>query len=120
MVSFEGVESLGVASKLVGKSVLAKKADLPSDFALRDVEALMGREVVDERHGTIGRVCEVMRGPAGDVWVVRGPYGEVLVPAVEPIVRSWEPEEPLCVDLPRGLVSQDAALSDDEGSARDQ
>ena len=107
LVCFEDVHTLGAAEKLVGKTLLARVDDLPEDYALRDQDELVGREVVDGRLGYIGKVCELMRGPENDVWVVRGPWGEVLIPAVEPIVTRWEPGESLCVDLPRGLVDEE-------------
>ena len=78
---------------------------------MRDADALLGRAVRDVRRGDLGAIEEVLRGPAQDVWVVRGPYGEVLVPAVEPIVVASDPEDlaaPLVVDLPRGMVEDDA------------
>ncbi len=107
LVRFEAITTLDAADKLVGKTLLACVDDLPEDYALRDPDELVGREVVDERLGSIGKVCDLMRGPQNDVWVVEGPWGEVLVPAVEPIVTSWEPNEPLRVNLPRGLVDEE-------------
>lgn len=106
LVRFAGVQSLGQAAKMVGKTVLVRTKDLSRDFGLYDVRALMGREVHDASKGLLGTICEVLRGPANDVWVVRGARGEVLIPAVEPLVVSWEADAPIEVDLPRGLVSE--------------
>lgn len=106
LVSFSGVTSIDQAAKLVGKTVLARVADLPDDFALHDVDALMGREVHDVAWGSLGSICEVMVGPANDVWVVRGPYGEVMVPVVDAVVRSWNADAPIEVELPPGLVDE--------------
>ncbi len=106
LVSFEGVSTLGAAAELEGKTLLARTDDLPRDYALHDVDALVGREVADETHGLLGSIREVMRGPANDVWVVVGDKGEVLIPAVEPIVRSWDKDAAIVVDLPRGLVEE--------------
>ena len=48
---------------------------------------LMGREVVDERFGSLGTIVEIMSTPANDVWVVEGDrYGEVLIPVIEQVV----------------------------------
>ncbi len=106
LVGFAGVQSLGQAAKLLGKTVLVRTKDLPRDFGLHDASALMGREVHDASLGSLGTICEVLRGPANDVWVVRGAHGEVLIPAVEPLVVSWEVDALVEVDLPRGLVSE--------------
>lgn len=112
LVSFEGVNDIGHAAELVGCSVLARAADLPRDFFWHDVRALLGREVQDVRLGLLGCIEEVMRGPANDVWVIRGPYGEVLVPVVDAIIRefgdarSGQVTTPIVVATPRGLVDE--------------
>lgn len=106
LVLFDGVTSIGEAAKLVGKTLLARVEDLPRDYALHDVDALVGREVHDTSYGPLGFIAEVMRGPANDVWVVRGKRGEVLVPVVEHMVRRWEQDGPVVVELPPGLVGE--------------
>ena len=109
LVSFAGVDNLNAASGLVGKTLLARRADLPHELLLRDVDALLGREVQDVRLGSLGTIEEVMRGPANDVWVVRGPYGEVLVPAVDAIVRDLDrpaAQGGVLVEVPNGLVDE--------------
>lgn len=108
LVALAGIDSLQQASALVGRTILAREADLPKDYALHDVDALLGREVTDVRLGVLGSIEEVMRGPAQDVWVVRGPYGEVLVPVVDEVVLSHE-GDPIEVDLPGGLVGEVAS-----------
>ena len=106
LVSFAGITTLGLASKLVGKTVLAKLADLPADFELHDAQAVVGREVQDIRLGTLGTVCDVIHGPAQDVWVVRGARAEVLIPVVDALVKEWHADSPIVVDLPPGLVEE--------------
>lgn len=110
LVSLGGVVTLDEASKLVGKHVLVSEVDLPADFAAHDATTLVGRRVVDGRLGGIGAIEEVMMGPANDVWVVRGPFGEVLVPVVDAVVREVPPSGDVCVDLPDGLVEDGGAL----------
>ena len=105
LVALSGVDALEEASKLVGRTVLAREADLPEGYALHDVDALLGREVADERYGLLGSVAEVMRGPTQDVWVVRGPHGEVLVPVVDEVVLDYQ-SDPMRVALPGGLVGE--------------
>ncbi len=43
-------------------------------------------------------------GPANDVWVVDGPFGEVLLPAVESVVVDATGEGPIRVLAPEGLL----------------
>ena len=106
LVRLDGVSNLDAASKLVGKTLLACVSDLPAELALHDVEALMGREVVDLTVGSLGCIQEVMRGPANDVWVVKGSHGEVLVPVVESMMREFGPTGAIVMDLPSGLVEE--------------
>ena len=104
LVSLSGVYDIYAASRLVGRWVLARQDELPGDFELHDPRSLVGREVEDAELGSLGSVCDLLVGPANDVWVVRGPYGEVLIPAVEPIVRSWNDEGPILVRVPEGIL----------------
>lgn len=104
LVAFTGVWSIDDASKLVGKTLLVAESQLPASFAMHDVERLIGREVEDASRGPLGTIDEVMQGVANDVWVVRGPLGEVLIPVVDEMVLSVEEGAPVRVDLPQGLV----------------
>ena len=106
LVAFKGVSDLAAASPLVGRHALARVSDLGEDFLLKDAYALLGREVIDESLGTIE---EVMRGPANDIWVVRGSRGEVLVPVVDHMVLDASGEGAIRVDLPLGILMGDDA-----------
>lgn len=69
----------------------------------------MGREVVDEARGVVGTIEDVLETPANDLWSVRGPYGEVLVPVVGDIVMGQDEQGRWLVRLPRGLVEVNAS-----------
>ena len=103
LVALSGVCDLASAEALVGKTLLARVADLPEDLALHDAGRLVGREVVDVVAGATGAIAEVMRGPANDVWVVRGPLGEILVPVIDEVVSSVPEEGPIPLAVPAGL-----------------
>ena len=111
LVSLSGIGGLDEAAPLVGRRLLARVADLPEGLWMHDADALVGREVQDARLGSLGVLAEVLRGPAQDVWVVVGDHGEVLVPAVDAIVKDVGApgcEGPIRVEVPRGLVEDDA------------
>ncbi len=97
-VRFSCSHDLDAAESLAGCLILASC----SDFELGPLQAafadLIGRPVVDERHGELGRVVEVMETPANDVWVVDGgPFGEVLIPVIDDVVASiWRPPRTTC------------------------
>jgi 16S rRNA processing protein RimM len=58
---------------------------------------LIGLRVVSAEGRDLGRIQEVLATPENDVYVVQGPAGEVLVPAIEDIVQA--------VDLESGVVT---------------
>jgi 16S rRNA processing protein RimM len=58
---------------------------------------LIGLDVVDEAGTLLGRIAEIIETGANDVYVVRGPAGEVLFPAINEVVRE--------VDLENGRMT---------------
>ncbi len=109
MVALSGVRDIAAADELVGKTLLADVADLPEGYALHDADALLGREVVDERYGALGTIDEILVGVANDVWVIQGPYGEVLVPVVDEVVSPPDGEGPIRVSVPAGTIDDGEA-----------
>lgn len=114
LVAFSGIDDLSGSEPLVGKLVLARREDVPDAVFERDVIDCVGRELVDERRGSIGTVVELLQLPANDVWRVEGPYGEVLVPVIDDVVvdlpeSSDDPAAPVLVRLLPGIVPDDEA-----------
>lgn len=106
LVALSGVGDIASAEALVDRYLLARRSDLPADLELHDPRALLGREVRDGRLGVVGRIVEVMQGPANDVWVVRGPEGETLLPVVDEVVDGVPDGGPIPVRVPAGLEPQ--------------
>ncbi|GJM55395.1 16S rRNA processing protein RimM [Coriobacteriaceae bacterium] len=104
-VRLAGVDSLGASEELCGRYLLVDEADLPEDLLVHDPAAIVGIEVADAARGPLGTVSAVMRGPANDVWEVRGPYGELLVPVVDGFIVSVSPDR-VVMELPRGIVPE--------------
>jgi 16S rRNA processing protein RimM len=52
------------------------------------VQDLLGVEVFTEEGELLGRLTEVMHMPANDVYVVRGRSGEILLPAIDEVIRE--------------------------------
>ncbi len=107
LVALSGSRSIGSAQELAGKVLLASVESLPEDYALHDVDALLDREVVSHTYGSLGTITEILTGPANDVWVVDGPYGEVLLPVIDEVVRAIDAAGPLEVNVPDGLIPRD-------------
>ena len=117
LVQLSGVGTLDAAEELVGKTLLARVCDLPADLSLHDPERLVGRAVTDAVLGELGTISEIMQGPAQDVWVIEGPFGEVLVPVVDAVVSEVPDEGPIEVRVPAGLVDAPRTEQDAEGRA---
>jgi 16S rRNA processing protein RimM len=58
---------------------------------------LIGLAVVDEAGEPLGVLTEVLETGANDVYVVKGPAGELLLPAIHSVIRA--------IDLPAGRVT---------------
>ncbi len=103
-----GLESIDEVQHLVGWEVLMAFGDLAE---LEEDEyywyQLEGMTVVDRTRGELGTLEEMFTTAAHDVYVVRGRYGEVLVPAVAAMVLRVDLESRrMDVDLPEGLVPE--------------
>lgn len=60
----------------------------------------------------LGRIVDVFSSPANDVYVVQGPLGEILVPAIDDIVRSVDMEQrEMTIEMVPGLLA-DAKTGD--------
>lgn len=112
IVSFEGVTDIDSAKGLAGARVLARPADLPDEWHPSDDEDVdyLDYVVTDTRHGLLGRVVETIITGANDVWVVHGPYGEVLIPVIEQVVGSLDEDaRTITVTLIDGLLPEKGA-----------
>lgn len=83
LVRFEGVTSPEAAAALVHGRLLAPRASFePEDVGEYYVHDLVGSQVIDQHGHELGHIEGVFGTGANDVWVVRGPQGERLIPAV--------------------------------------
>lgn len=91
VVSFSEICDAASARRLVGTLLLAETALLPEPPINRSATVL-GVAVADESRGSLGTVADVIVTGANDVWVVRGPFGEVLVPVIPDVVLDLDLE----------------------------
>ncbi len=97
------------AEALRGAEILARRSDLPEpDDGEWYVADLVGLSVVTGSGEDLGTLEEVLQLPANDVIVVRGPRGEILVPVLDHVILSVDPEEGrMVVELPAGLLDEE-------------
>lgn len=104
LVTFEAVATISDAEELVGKTLLVEEDCLPENFALVNASLLVGREVIDVEHGSLGEITEVLVGPTQNVWVIEGSFGQVMMPAVDEFIVEAPVEGPITVSIPQGLL----------------
>lgn len=106
LVRFKEVSDRNAADALRERYLEADAADLPPDtYFWHDI---IGCTVSTTEGQTLGEVADIFRVGESEVYVVRGPRGEVLVPAVTSIVRELVPAE-------KRLVVDGSALGLNDG-----
>lgn len=108
LLRLEGLGNIEAVQALVGCEVLMRFDDLAElDEAEFYWFELRGMAVVDETLGELGTLEDLFTTAAHDIYVVRGRFGEILIPAVDEFVREVDRNaNRMVVDLPEGLVRE--------------
>jgi 16S rRNA processing protein RimM len=96
VLKLEGLDDRDSAERLRGAElqVMPSPENLAEGVFYRD--EVIGLRVIDENGADLGRLADILRTGSNDVFVVRGPRGELLLPATDDVVKS--------VDLDGGRV----------------
>ena len=87
LAALEGVDTVEGAMALKGKTVHIDRADVTLPQGRHFLADLIGLRVVDADSGAeLGVLTEVLTPPAHQVYLVKGPQGERLIPAVEEFI----------------------------------
>ena len=110
ILALEGVVDRTQAGSFVGKEILLDRAKLSplaeGEYYRHEIEGL---SVVSAKGEKLGILSDVLATGAHDVYVVKGDKGEILVPAVEQMVKKIDLKKGvMVVDLPPGLVEANA------------
>jgi 16S rRNA processing protein RimM len=97
IVRLVGIETAEAAAALRGQYLYVATADAArpprGEYFLHEI---VGLAVEDESGRALGRIQDVLRTGANDVYLVAGPLGELLIPAIADVV--------LTIDLEAGRV----------------
>jgi 16S rRNA processing protein RimM len=106
LVKLSGFNDLDAARAVTGCDLLIREADLPAGWEEPEGEEdLVGRTVEDEDRGLLGGIVEVIHTGANDVWVVDGPFGEILIPVIDDVVMGTQADgDAIVVRLLDGLI----------------
>lgn len=105
----DGIDSIDKARALKNKVLYMKRSDAKLKKGTWFIQELFDCTVVDNNNGKeLGTVVDVSETGANDVWHIKTPKGEVLIPAVKDVVVS--------VDVEAGnvLINPIKGLFDDE------
>ena len=105
LIRLEGINNRGQAAGLTGKFLFAAPND---DISLDEGEffhyQLIGMRVRAEDGEELGEIQEILETGSNDVYIVRGPSGEVLIPAIRHVVLDVDTSaRVMLVRLPDGL-----------------
>ncbi len=89
LIQLTGISAPEHAKALTGLELWVPREALPeTDEDEHYVRDLLGMKVIDEVRGELGHIAQVFPAGSADVWVVRGPQGEHMIPAVRDFVLS--------------------------------
>lgn len=106
LMSLEGIETVDAAKELVGVKLFLPVSMLPK---LKDNQfyyhEIVGYQVIDKHHGTLGTVKEVYSTGAQDVLVMTYQSKEVLIPLMDEIIPKVDKKNQVIHSiLPDGLL----------------
>jgi 16S rRNA processing protein RimM len=106
VLRLRGIRDRDAAEGLRGSGICIRVDDLPplpeGEYYPHQIEGL---QAVTEEGEVLGRVKEILKTGANDVYVVRGEKGEILLPAIPQVIREVRLEEGrLIVRLMEGLI----------------
>lgn len=107
LVQLAGVDDRTQAESLRGSMVSMLLPELPElETDEHYWHQLEGAEIVDEQLGSIGRLKRLLATPAHDIYEVHGPFGEVMIPVVDEMIKEVDAvSRTIRVDLPDGLIN---------------
>jgi len=107
LVSFDEIQEIDTARRVVGSTLLANASDLPDVWQSGPI-SLLGYSVDDETRGPLGSVDDIIITGANDVWAVKSDKGtEVLIPVIDDVVIQIDhTEHRITVRLLPGLIEE--------------
>ncbi len=93
LLMLEGIDSREQAQALRGKTLWVPRTEaveLPEGQYYRD--EIVGLTIQDEDGAVIGTIEDILETGANDVYVVKAPDRQILVPAIRDVVVAIEPD----------------------------
>ncbi len=111
LIKLEGIDDRDAAEELRGMLVQVPLEDaVPLEEGEYYHFQLLGMDVTTDSGEWLGRVADVVAAGAHDVYVIHGPRGEILLPAVEDVILELDTESgKMMVHLLPGMVEESEA-----------
>lgn len=104
ILKLRGIDTRNQAEALHGKELLVPEATQIADADVYYLHDILGARVQDSAGEALGELVEVLVTGANDVYVVRGPRGEILLPALDDVVLEVDVKaRRIVVAIPDGL-----------------
>jgi 16S rRNA processing protein RimM len=106
LLRLEGVDDREAAETMRAETIFLRTDEQPPlPEGVYYHYQIEGLQVVTEAGEELGRIKEIIKTGANDVYVVEGPRGEVLLPAIPDVIREVRlPEGKMVVRLLDGLL----------------
>lgn len=107
VVKLATIDSVEDAEKLRGQDLTIPRSELyPLPEGKYYTFQLIGLKVVTTEGQTVGRITDIMATASNDVYIVEGNRGEVLIPAIEDVVKSIDLDKgKMVIEAIEGLLS---------------
>ena len=94
ILMLDGIDDLDKARSLKNKVLYMKRSDAKLPKGTWFIQELFDCTVIDDKTDKIlGTISDVSETGANDVWHVKTPGGEVLIPAIKQVIVSVDVEE---------------------------
>ena len=108
LATLEGVSDMDSAAAMKGTTLYAAREDFVLEEGDYFIVDLIGLDIIDVESGKVlGRIADVINRGASDIYVVKTPSGERMMPAVEEFVKEIDLERGVFVKTIPGLLSDD-------------
>lgn len=105
LVGLEGVNDMDAAAALKGTTLYADRDDFDLEEGDYFIVDLIGLPVIDQISGKeYGKIADVINRGASDIYVVKTPAGERMMPVVEEFVKNVDLERGVFVETIPGLL----------------
>ena len=109
LLTVEGVHDIPAAERLRGRMLFIDRVEVELEPGAHFIQDLLGCTVTDDRTGDpLGKLTDVFKTGANDVWQVTNEGRNYLVPVIPDVVRLVDPDQGLIRICPlEGIFDHD-------------